>query len=97
MCNWSSLKRKNNSSKNICKIVRNIKGNKRKEPFYIYIFHQGIRPTNYYGSTTIVNKSIKDDVLTLFLKKVNVFIDDEFNISFVSNMKAVSPVLEQIF
>ena len=82
-------------------ILKNIKGNINKEepPFYIHTFHQETRPTDYYGSTTIIDKSLefKDGHLTLSLKEGNVFIADEFNISSVSNMKAVTPVLEQIF
>ena len=62
----------------------------------MHTFHQGTRPTDFYGSTTIVNKSLKfkDGHLTLSLKEGNSFIADEFNISSVSKMKSIIPVLE---
>ena len=90
---------KTTAARAFAEILRNIQENNEKVPFYIHTFHQGTRPTDYYGSTTIIDKSLrfKDGHLTLSLKKGNVFIADEFNISSVSNMKAVTPVLEQFF
>jgi len=90
---------KTTAARAFAEILRNIQENNKKEPFYIHIFHQGTRPTDYYGSTTIINKALmfKDGHLTLSLKEGNVFIADEFNISSISNMKAVTPVLEQFF
>ena len=90
---------KTTAARAFAEILRNIKGNLNREPFYIHTFHQGTRATDFYGSTTIVNKSLKfkDGHLALSLKEGNVFIADEFNISSVANMKSVTPVLEQIF
>ena len=89
---------KTTAARAFAEILQKIKKSKQ-HPFYIHTFHQGTRPNDYYGSTTIVNKSLqfKDGHLTLSLKEGNVFIADEFNISSVSNMKAVTPVLEQFF
>ena len=90
---------KTTAARAFAELLRNIKGKHKQEPFYIHTFHQGTRPTDFYGSTTIINKSIefKEGHLTLSLKEGNIFIADEFNISSVSNMKSVTPVLEQIF
>ena len=90
---------KTTAARAFAELLRNIRGNLNKEPFYIHTFHQGTRATDFYGSTTIVKKSLefKDGHLTLSLKEGNVFIADEFNISSVANMKSVTPVLEQIF
>ena len=90
---------KTTAARAFSEILRNINGNLNKEPFYIHTFHQGARPTDFYGSSTIVNKSreFKDGHLTLSLKEGIPFIADEFNISPVSNMKSVTPVLEQFF
>ena len=90
---------KTTAARAFSEILRNINGNLNKEPFYIHTFHQGTRPTDFYGSSTIVNKSLefKDGHLTLSLKEGIPFIADEFNISPVSNMKSVTPVLEQFF
>jgi len=89
---------KTTAARAFAEILKNIK-NSKAHPFYIHTFHQGTRPNDYFGSTTIINKSLqfKDGHLTLSLKEGNVFIADEFNISSVSNMKAVTPVLEQLF
>ena len=82
---------KTTAARAFAELSRNIKGELNKEPFYIHTFHQGTRPTDFYGSTTIVNKSLefKDGHLTLSLKEGNVFIADEFNISSVSSADAL--------
>ena len=72
---------------------------KQKIPFYIHTHHSSTKPNDYYGTTTISDSNIifKDGSLTLAIKEGSVYIADEFNISSESNMKAVTPVLEQCF
>ena len=48
MYNWSSWSRKKTAARAFTEILRNNKGNKGKEPFYIHIFHQGTKLTDYY-------------------------------------------------
>ena len=67
--------------------------------FYMNTFNSTTRPNEFFGTSTMSNKRIifKDGHLTCAMKKGNVYIADEFNISTESTMKAVIPALEQIF
>jgi hypothetical protein len=72
---------------------------KQEVSFYIHTFHSSTKPNDYYGTTTISESEIifKKGSLTNSLNEGSVFIADEFNILSESNMKAVTPVLEQCF
>jgi MoxR-like ATPase len=72
---------------------------KQEVSFYIHTFHSSTKPNDYYGTTTIGESGVifKKGSLTNSLNEGSVFIADEFNISSESNMKAVTPVLEQCF
>ena len=69
------------------------------QKFYMNTFNSTTRPNEFFGTSTMSNKRIifKDGNLTCAMKKGNVYIADEFNISTESTMKAVTPALEQIF
>ena len=65
----------------------------------MHTFNQFTRPNDYYGISSLKDEKLvfKDGTLTKSIKKGNVFIGDEFNISSEDCMKAIIPILELKF
>ena len=69
------------------------------EKFYIQSFHSGSEPSDLYG-TSIVNNSqliFNKDPLTKALIEGNFYIADELNISPISTILSITPILDFIF
>ena len=61
-------------------------------------FHAGTKPSHYYGTTTLKEGKIyyKKGTLTNSLINSYRFIVDELNLSLVSNINSLAPVLKWI-
>ena len=78
-----------------CYLAKMIMGNKK---YYIQSFHSGTKPSECYGSSTILNNNIlfKDGLLTLAMIEGSIFIADEFNLCTSETMKSFFPSLSKL-
>ena len=78
--------------------MREISENREKK-FYIQTFHSSTYPNDLYGSSTIINNQIKFNTgpLTRALIEGKYYIADELNISPMSTILSIVPILDLIF
>ena len=71
----------------------------REVKFYIQTFHSSTYPNDLYGSSTIINNQIEfnQGSLTRALVEGKYYIADELNISPMSTILSIEPVLDFIF
>jgi len=79
--------------------MREIKEENSETGFYIQAFHSNTYSTDIYGSSTIVKGHIqfKEGPLTKALNEGKFFIADELNISPISTILSICPILDYIF
>ncbi|OHT04875.1 hypothetical protein TRFO_27550 [Tritrichomonas foetus] len=67
-----------------------------KPAFQMHSFHSSTKTSQFYGTTTLSDGKINfhEGTLTVALKRGDVFIADEFNLSTQSVMKSLAPALE---
>ena len=67
--------------------------------FYTQTFHSNTYPNDLYGSSTIINNQIEFNkgLLTRALVEGKYYIADELNISPISTILSIEPILDLIF